>query len=65
MIKAQLQLYHKYKAMANNFLGKVTGFGQLYRNRTLCVLVTNRFVQYTGLISWKSSFLYSGMALLA
>jgi hypothetical protein len=38
-----LQLYHKYKAMATNFLD-IRPSGQLYQKRTVVVSLTNSFV---------------------
>ena len=52
MQQSQLQLYHNYKGMANNFLCMNRAFTPVYRNRTPVVLVTNSFVAIYRLIRW-------------
>jgi len=49
MQHSQLQLYHKYKGVANNFLWRKCRFRALYQNRTPVVLVANRRNQICSL----------------
>lgn len=52
MQHSQLQLYHNYKGVANNFLRKNTPFRAVYQNRTPIVLVANSIIVIYGLIYW-------------
>jgi len=59
-----LQLYHKYNAMAINFLCIKWCIDTLYRNRTPDVPLTNRFVGIPTLSSCFSIHSVSGIGFL-
>jgi hypothetical protein len=64
MQHSDLQLYHKYNAMAINFLRIKSAVQVLYQNRTQDVPLTNRFVENAFLSHWMSINSVSGILFL-
>ena len=64
MQHSDLQLYHKYNAMAINFLRNYSVLQSLYQNRTPDVPLTNRFVEIPTLSPCISIDSVSGILFL-